>query len=135
VGDAEYLENAGYRGGLRMIPLEGADWRDSPNLLFMPQDHMPPQTALRGEQAEDEDDHGTFGDLLRIAGEGQQAPFPRATSSGGLKISPDSVAAAKSCHNFTGVSHDVVGKAPARCPDVRNGSKPSMAAAELHAPR
>jgi hypothetical protein len=36
VGDAEYLETAGQRGGSRMITLKGAAWLDSPNLLFMP---------------------------------------------------------------------------------------------------
>ena len=34
-GDAEYLENAGYRGGSRMTPVEGAHWLGIPNLVFV----------------------------------------------------------------------------------------------------
>ena len=41
-GDAEYLENAGYRGGSRMTPVEGAHWLGIQNLLFVTQDHTRP---------------------------------------------------------------------------------------------
>jgi hypothetical protein len=40
-GDAEYLENAGVRGGSRMTPVEGAHWLGLPNLLFVTQDQTP----------------------------------------------------------------------------------------------
>ena len=42
-GDADYLENAGFRGGSRMTPVEGAHWLGIPNLLFVTQDHTRPK--------------------------------------------------------------------------------------------
>jgi hypothetical protein len=42
-GDADYLENAGYRGGSRMTPAEGAHWLGLKNLLFVTQDHNRPK--------------------------------------------------------------------------------------------
>ena len=51
-GDAEYLENAGYRGGSRMTPVEGAHWLDIPNLVFVTQDLARPATIPRARVAE-----------------------------------------------------------------------------------
>ena len=49
-GDAEYLENAGIRGGSRMTPVEGAHWLGIQNLLFVTQDNTRPK-ALWAENA------------------------------------------------------------------------------------
>jgi hypothetical protein len=49
-GDAEYLENAGYRGGSRMSPVEGAHWLGVPNLLFVTQDHNRPKAQWREDK-------------------------------------------------------------------------------------
>ena len=46
-GPRLYYESAGYRGGSRMTPVEGAFWLGVPNLLFITQDWNRPPAMSR----------------------------------------------------------------------------------------
>jgi hypothetical protein len=48
-GPRLYYESAGYRGGSRMTPMEGAFWLDVPNLLFITQDWNRPPSMWAGQ--------------------------------------------------------------------------------------
>jgi len=133
-GDAEYLENAGYRGGSRMTPVEGAHWLDIPNLVFVTQDHTRP--SLRW--AEIKWKAKTTMDQWAISFESLKKVSWSAvgsSGSGGLKTLPDIVSMAKTYPHVTSVYLDDFVKDPVKQPDGRKVGKPAMTEAELKSMR
>ncbi len=123
-GDAGYLENAGYRGGSRMTPVEGAHWLGVTNLLFIKQDQNRPK-AMRFESKWKAK---TMMEQWAIAFESMKRVNWAAVGSsggGGLKTVSDIVTLAKSYPNFTGIYLDDFVKDAQKGPDGRRVGKPA----------
>ena len=129
-GDAEYLENAGVRGGSRMTPVEGAHWLGIQNLLFVTQDHTRPYPRW----AEIKWKAKTTMDQWAISFESLKKVSWSAVGSsggGGLKTLPDIVSLAKTYPNFTGVYLDDFVKDRKKRPDGTFAGRPAMSEEEL----
>ncbi len=133
-GDAEYLENAGIRGGSRMTPVEGAHWLGIRNLLFVTQDwNRPP-----AQWAEAKWKAKTSMEQWAISFESMQRVNWAAVGSsggGGLKLVSDIVTLAKRYPNFSGIYLDDFVKYPEKRPDGRRVGKPAMTEGELKSMR
>jgi hypothetical protein len=128
--DAGYLENAGYRGGSRMTPVEGAVWLGIPNMLFITQDWNRP----KGLWYEDKWKAKTELEQWAIAFESMRQVNWSAvgsSGSGGLRTVPDIVTIAKKYPNITGIYLDDFVKDAVKRPDGRKVGKPAMTDAEL----
>jgi hypothetical protein len=133
-GDAIYLENAGYRGGSRMTPVEGAHWLGVPNLLFVTQDHTRPNALW----TENKWKAKTTMEQWAISFESLKKVSWSAVGSsggGGLKAVPDIVSVAKSYPNFTGIYLDDFVKDRKKQPDGTFAGRPAMSEDELKAMR
>ena len=133
-GDADYLENAGYRGGSRMTPVEGAHWLGLSNLLFVTQDHTRPQPLW----AESKWKAKTTMEQWAISFESLKKVSWSAVGSsggGGLKTLPDIVSIAKSYPNFTGIYLDDFVKDRKRQKDGKFAGRPAMSEDELKSMR
>jgi hypothetical protein len=133
-GDAEYLENAGYRGGSRMTPVEGAHWLDIPNLLFVTQNHTRPNaiwTESKWKAKTSMEQWAiSFESLKRVSWSAVGS-----SGSGGLKTLPDIVTIAKSYPNFTGIYLDDFVKDRIKQKDGTFAGRPAMSEDELKAMR
>ncbi len=132
--DGGYLENAGYRGGSRMTPVEGAFWLGVPNLLFITQDENRPKQMW----CESKWKAKTTMEQWAIAFESLKRVNWAAVGSsggGGLKTVPDIVTLAKAYPNFTGIYLDDFVKDAVTRPDGRKVGKPAMTEAELKSMR
>jgi hypothetical protein len=133
-GDADYLENAGIRGGSRMTPVEGAHWLGIRNLLFVTQDwNRPP-----AQWSEAKWKAKTTMEQWAISFESLQRVNWAAVGSsggGGLKTVPDIVTLAKKYPNFTGIYLDDFIKDRNKRPDGTFTGKPALTEAELKAMR
>jgi hypothetical protein len=121
--DAGYLENAGYRGGSRMTPVEGAVWLGIPNMLFITQDWNRP----KGLWYEETWKAKTELEQWAIAFEPMQRVNWSAvgsSGSGGLRTVPDIVTVAKKYPNITGIYLDDFVKDAVKRPDGRKVGKP-----------
>jgi hypothetical protein len=133
-GDADYLENAGYRGGSRMTPVEGAHWLGLKNLLFVTQDHNRPNamwTEIKWKAK-------TTIEQWAISFESMQRVNWAAVGSsggGGLKTVPDIVTLAKKYPNFTGIYLDDFIKDRSKGSDGTFTGKPAMTESELKSMR
>jgi hypothetical protein len=133
-GDADYLENAGVRGGSRMTPVEGAHWLGIPNLLFVTQDHNRPNAAWTEIKWKAK----TTMEQWAISFESLNKVSWSAVGSsggGGLKTVPDIVSIAKSYPNLTGIYLDDFVKDRKRQTDGTFAGKPAMSEDELNAMR
>jgi hypothetical protein len=133
-GDAEYLENAGYRGGSRMTPVEGAHWLGVPNLLFVTQDHTRPNALW----TENKWKAKTTMEQWAISFESMKRVNWSAVGSsggGGLQTVPDIVSIAKSYPNFTGIYLDDFVKDRHKRPDGTSAGKPAMTEEQLKSMR
>jgi hypothetical protein len=129
-GDADYLENAGYRGGSRMTPVEGAHWLGLKNLLFVTQDHNRPQamwTEIKWKAKTTMEQWAiSFESLKRV-----NWSAVGSSGGGGLKTVPDIVTLAKKYPNFTGIYLDDFVKDRSKRPDGTFAGKPAMTESEL----
>jgi hypothetical protein len=133
-GDAGYLENAGYRGGSRMTPVEGAHWLGVPNLLFVTQDHNRPKQLWFESKWKAK----TTMEQWAISFESMKRVNWAAVGSsggGGLKTVPDIVTIAKGYPNLTGIYLDDFVKDRSKRPDGTFVGKPAMTEAELKSMR
>jgi hypothetical protein len=133
-GDAEYLENAGIRGGSRMTPVEGAHWLGIPNLLFVTQDHTRPKALW----AENKWKAKTTMEQWAISFESLKRVNWSAVGSsggGGLKTVPDIVSIARAYPNFAGIYLDDFVKDRSRRPDGTFEGKPAMTEEQLRTMR
>lgn len=133
-GDAEWLENAGFRGGSRMTPVEGTHWLGIPNLLFVTQDHTRPNALW----AESTWKAKTTMEQWAICFESLKRVNWSAVGSsggGGLKTVPDIVSIARSYPNFTGIYLDDFVKDRSKRPDGTFAGKPAMTEEQLRAMR
>ena len=133
-GDAEYLENAGYRGGSRMTPVEGAHWLDIPNLVFVTQDHTRPSlrwTEIKWKAKTTMDQWAiSFESLKKVSWSAVGS-----SGSGGLKTLPDIVSMAKTYPHVTSVYLDDFVKDRHRRPDKAFAGRPAMSEEELKSMR
>ncbi len=133
-GDADYLENAGIRGGSRMTPVEGAHWLGIKNLLFVTQDWNRPLAQWKEAKWKAK----TTMEQWAISFESMQRVNWAAVGSsggGGLKTLPDIVTSAKRYPNFTGIYLDDFVKDRNKRPDGTFAGKPAMSEEELKAMR
>lgn len=133
-GDAGYLENAGYRGGSRMTPVEGAHWLGVPNLLFITQNHNRPKAMWFESKWKAK----TTMDQWAISFESMKGVNWAAVGSsggGGLKTVPDIVTLAKAYPNFTGIYLDDFINDPTKRADGTLIGKPAMSLADLKSMR
>lgn len=133
-GDAEYLENAGYRGGSRMTPVEGAHWLGIPNLVFVTQDHTRPSlrwTEIKWKAKTTMDQWAiSFESLKKVSWSAVGS-----SGSGGLKTLPDIVSIARTYPNLTGVYLDDFVKDRHRRTDKAYAGRPAMSDEELKSMR
>lgn len=132
--DVGYFENAGYRGGSRMTPVEGAHWLGVPNLLFITQDFNRPNAMWLESKWKAK----TTMEQWAISFESMQKVNWAAVGSsggGGLKTLPDIMTLAKRYPNFTGIYLDDFVKDRAKRPDGHYVGKPAMTDDELKAMR
>lgn len=133
-GPRLYYESAGYRGGSRMTPVEGAFWLGVPNLLFITQDwNRPPAmwTEKSWKARTTKEQYAiSFEPLKRV-----QWAAVGSSGRGGLKEVPEIVTLAKNYPNFTGIYLDDFVKDPVKRPDGRKVGKPAMTETELKSMR
>lgn len=133
-GDADYLENAGVRGGSRMTPVEGAHWLGIPNLLFVTQDHNRPNavwTEIKWKAKTSMEQWAiSFESLKRVSWSAVGS-----SGGGGLKTVPDIVSIAKSYPNVNGIYLDDFVKDRKKRTDGTFAGKPAMSEEELKAMR
>lgn len=133
-GPRLYYESAGYRGGSRMTPVEGAFWLGVPNLLFITQDwNRPPSmwTERSWKAKTTKEQYAiSFEPLKRV-----QWAAVGSGGRGGLREVPDIVTLAKSYPNFTGIYLDDFVKDPVKRPDGRKVGTPAMTEEELKSMR
>lgn len=129
-GDADYLENAGIRGGSRMTPVEGAHWLGIPNLLFVTQDHNRPKatwTEIKWKARTTMEQWAiSFESLKKVSWSAVGS-----SGSGGLKTVPDIVSTAKSYPNLTGIYLDDFVKDRKKLSDGTFAGRPAMSEVEL----
>ena len=132
-GPRLYYEGAGYRGGSRITPAEGAFWLGVPNLMFITQDwNNPPQMSReRGWKAMTTKEQYaiSFEPLKRV-----QWAAVGSGGRGGMAEVPDIVTLAKDYPNFTGIFLDDFFR-PVTLPDGRKGTIPALSEAELKSMR
>lgn len=132
--DGGYLENAGYRGGSRMTPVEGAFWLGVPNVLFVTQDENRPKAMWFESKWKAK----TTMEQWAIAFEPMKRVNWAAVGSsggGGLKTVPDIATLAKKYPNFTGIYLDDFVKDRSKRPDGTFAGKPAMTESELKSMR
>ncbi len=104
-GPRLFYEGAGYRGGSRMTPTEGAFWLGVPNLMFItqPWNHPPAMSREKGWKAMTTKEQYaiSFEPLKRV-----QWAAVGSGGLGGLAEVPDIVTLAKGYPNFTGIYLD-----------------------------
>lgn len=129
-GPRLYYEGAGYRGGSRMTPAEGAFWLGVPNLMFITQDWNRPPAMSREKdwkaKTTKEQYAISFEPLKRV-----QWAAVGSSGRGGLGEVPDIVTLAKKYPNFSGIYLDDFVKDAKKRPDGRRVGVPAMTEAEL----
>jgi len=133
-GPRLYYEGAGYRGGSRMTPAEGAFWLGVPNLMFITQPWNQPPAMSREKtwksMTTKEQYAISFEPLKRV-----QWAAVGSSGLGGLAEVPDIVTLAKKYPNHTGIYLDDFVKDPVKQPDGRKVGKPAMTEDELKSMR
>ena len=132
-GPRLYYEGAGYRGGSRITPAEGAFWLGVPNLMFITQDwNNPPQMSRERSwkaMTTKEQYAISFEPLKRV-----QWAAVGSGGRGGMAEVPDIVTLAKKYPNFTGIFLDDFFR-PVTLTDGRKGAVPALNEAELKSMR
>ena len=134
-GPRLWYEGAGYRGGSRMTPAEGAFWLGVPNLMFITQPWNEPPEMWREKdwkaKTTKEQYAISFEPLKRV-----QWAAVGSSGLGGLAAVPDIVTLAKGYPNFTGIYlDDFVTRPYTKRADGTKVGTPAMTEAQLKSMR
>jgi len=132
---APFYEGAGYGGGSRIMPAEGASWLGVPNLDVHHADLEPAASHVAGEGLEGEDHQGAVCHFLR-ASETRPVGCRRLRRAWWSVELPDIVTLAKSYPNITGIYlDDFVTRPYTKRADGTKVGTPAMTEAQLKSMR